>query len=245
MAPRTALLLGRLAVPAVLVLAWAVVASSSTLVPSVGATTSALVDGFSDGWIRAPLWDSMQAVLGGFAIALAAGVPLGMLLGRQRFLGDVVDPLVSGLFSVPRIIIYPALLAIYGVSLQAKLWMGAISAFFPILMSTTAGVRAISPTLPKLGRSMGAGTAQMVRKIYFPAAMPTIMAGIRIGFSISFISVIIAEFFAASEGLGRVIHRAYGFQQLPRMYAVVLLIALIAFAGNLALWSLERRLRAR
>jgi NitT/TauT family transport system permease protein len=242
--PAARLWLGRLAVPLVLIVVWVVVAARTTLVPSLGSTVSTLVDGFGDGWVLTPLGDSMQAVIGGFLIASGVGLPLGVLLGRSRFLGTVFDPLIAGLFSVPRIIIYPVLLAYFGVGLSAKLWMAAVSAFFPIVMNTTAGIREVSPTLVKMGRSMSCGPLQLARKVYLPAAAPTVMVGLRIGFSISFISVIIAELFAASEGLGRVVDRAYAFQKLPRMYAVVLLIALIAFAGNLILWALERRLRA-
>jgi NitT/TauT family transport system permease protein len=241
---RARLWLGRLAVPLVLVLIWVVAASASDLVPTLRSTLSSLGTAFSEGWIWSPLGDSMTAVLVGFAIATAVGLPLGVVLGRSRFLGSVFDPLITGTFAIPRIIIYPVLLAYFGVGLSAKLWMAAISAFFPIVMSTTAGVREVSPTLVKMGRSMSCNTVQLTRKIYLPAAAPTVAVALRIGFSISFISVIIAELFASSEGLGRVVKRAYGFQQLPRMYAVVLLIALIAFAVNLLLWTLERRLRS-
>jgi NitT/TauT family transport system permease protein len=241
---RTKLWLGWLAVPLLLALAWVVATQLSTLVPSLGSTVSALANGFSDGWVLTPLGDTMQAVLGGFVIATAAGLSLGVALGRSRFLGATFDPLITGLFAVPRIIIYPVLLAYFGVGISAKLWMAAISAVFPIVMNTTAGVRDVNPTLVKMGRSMSCGPLQLMRKIYLPAAAPTVMVGLRIGFSISFISVVIAELFASAEGLGHVVRRAYAFQQLPRMYAVVLLIALIAFAGNLVLWALERRIRS-
>jgi NitT/TauT family transport system permease protein len=242
--PRARLWLGWLAVPLVLMLIWVLSASSSDLVPSLGSTVSMLGEGFTNGWIWTPLVDSMSAVLGGFVIAAAIGLPLGIALGRSRFLGSVLDPLIAGTFAIPRIILYPVLLAYFGVGVSAKLWMAAISAFFPIVMNTTAGIREVSPTLVKMGRSMSCGPLQLARKIYLPAAAPTVAVGLRIGFSISFISVIIAELFASAEGLGRVVKRAYAFQQLPRMYSVVLLIALIAFAGNLILWTLERRLRA-
>jgi NitT/TauT family transport system permease protein len=240
----SALWLGRLAVPLFLVVLWLIAAPSSSLVPSFGSTLRALGDGFADGWLLSPLGDTMRAVLGSFVIAAVVGVPFGVVLGRRRFAGEVIDPLLTGVFAVPRVVIYPLLLAMFGVTLSAKLWMGAISAFFPIVMSTSAGVREVSPTLVKLARSLNCGALTRVRKVYLPAAAPTVMAGLRIGFSISFISVIIAEFFATTQGLGRLVQRAYAFEQLPRMFAVVLLIALIAFAGNLALWSLERRLRA-
>lgn len=241
---RSLLWLGRLAVPVVLLIAWAIAARSSSLVPSVGASVDSLVDGFEEGWINDPLWNTGQAVLGGFAVAAAVGVPLGVVFGASRFLGSVFDPIVSGLFAVPRIILYPVLLAMFGVGLQAKLWMAALSAFFPIVMSTTAGVRAVSPTLVKLGRSMNCTRLQLVRKIYLPATTPTLMVGLRIGFSIAFIATIIAELFATPTGLGRELQRAYARQDLPKMWAVVLLISVIAFAVNLTMWSIERRLRS-
>jgi NitT/TauT family transport system permease protein len=241
---RTRLWLGRLAVPPVLALLWALAAARTDLIPGIGATVSKLVEGFTEGWILDPLWDTGQAVLGGFAIATALGVPAGIALGRSRYLGRLFDPVVDGLFAVPRIILYPVLLAAFGVGVQAKLWMAVISAFFPIVMNTAAGMRDVSPTLEKLGRSMNASRLQLVRKIYLPAATPSVMVGLRIGFSISLIAVIIAELFATPKGLGRLIERAYAFQDLPEMFAVVLLICLIAFASNLGLWTLERRLRA-
>lgn len=240
----TWLWIGRIAVPALLVLAWALADARSDLIPSVGASVDKLVDGFREGWISDPLQNTAQAVVGGFVIAAAVGLPVGVALGRSRFLGSLFDPVISGLFAVPRIIVYPVLLAMFGVGVGAKMWMAVISAFFPIVMNTAAGMREVNPVLVKLGRSMNASRAQMVRKIYLPAATPSVMVGLRIGFSISFIAVIIAELFATSEGLGRVIKQAYAFQKLPEMFAVVLLIILIAFVVNLAMWILERRLRA-
>jgi NitT/TauT family transport system permease protein len=235
--------LGRAAVPVLLVAAWAIAATSSSLVPGVGATVDALAGGFRDGWIWDPLWSTGQAVLTGFLYAAVIGIPLGAVFGVSRFAGRVFDPFVSGLFAVPRIVVYPVLLAYFGVGLSAKLWMAALSALFPILMSTTAGVREVDPTLVKLGRSVNCSRLQLARKIYLPAATPTLMVGLRIGFSIAFIATIVAELFASTDGLGRVLQRAYAQQDLPRMWAVVVLITAIAFVVNLVLWSLERRLR--
>lgn len=236
--------LGRLAVPIVLALAWVVADRASDLIPSVGSTVSTLVDSFTEGWIWDPLWDTGQAVVAGFVIAAVIGLPFGIAMGRLRYFGRLFDPIVDGLFAVPRIILYPVMLAMFGVGVSAKLWMAAISAFFPIVMNTAAGMREVSPTLVKLGRSLKASRLQMVRKLYLPAATPSVMVGLRIGFSISFIAVIIAELFASPKGLGRILDLAYGRQELSRMFAVVLLIVLIAFFVNLALWMLERRLRA-
>lgn len=236
--------LGRLGVIAILVAAWTLATRVTDLVPAVNETVTTLADGFVAGWVYPHLVSTVRAVIGGFLVASLIGFPAGFLIGRSPWLGQVFDPLVSGAFAVPRIIFFPILLRIFGVGESAEAAMAAISALFPILITTAAGVREVNPTLVKMGKSLNLSTWQMVGKIYVPAAAPSLMVGFRIGFSISFIAVIIAEFFAAKAGLGLLVSRAYGLLQLPRMYAVVILIVLIALAGNLTLWLFERRLRA-
>lgn len=241
---RLALWLGRLLVPVLVFAGWAVAWRVTDLVPPIGATLVELVGGFTEGWILGPLWSTMKAVIGGFLVALVTGYVVGYTIGRTRFLAKIFDPIIAGLFAVPRIILYPVLLAIFGVGVASKLGMGAISAFFPIVLTTAAGIRAVNPVLVKLGRSLSCSRLQLVAKVYLPAAAPTLMVGFRIGFGVSFISVIIAEFFAAVEGLGLLVSNAYGLLQLPRMFAVVLVIAGIAVTGNLILWSAERKVAA-
>lgn len=233
----------RSAVPVAVVLAWALAATASDLVPTPLATFTSLIEGFTEGWIVSPLVDTLKAVAGGFAVAVLVGVTAGIVLGVSAAVSDVLDPVIAGLFAVPRIILYPVILAIFGVGLEAKLWMAAFSAVFPIMLNTGAGVRSVSPTLVKLGRSVGCGALSLVRYVYLPSATPAVMVGIRIGMSISFISVVIAELFAAVNGLGLEVQSSYGLQNYPKMFSVVLLITVIALVMNLVLWSAERRVR--
>lgn len=225
-------------------IAWWMISTRSSLVPSPGSTVTTLISGFADGSITAPLLDSLKAILLGFALAACIGIPLGVALGYSRNLGDVVDPFFSAVFAVPRVILYPVILAAVGVGTEAKVWMALLSAILPITMNTAGGVKATSVTLLKLGRSIGCGHLKILRYIVVPYAIPAIMVGIRIGVSISFISVIVAELFAATDGLGLLIQTAYGLQQYPRMFAVVLLVTAFAFGINLSLWEVERRIRS-
>lgn len=241
---RRKVVLARLGVIAILVFTWLVASAQSELVASPESTIFTLSDGLAHGWLLGPLADSLKAVMLGFIAAIAVGVPLGIALGASRTVGRIVDPLFTGLFAIPRVVLYPVLLTAVGVGFAAKWWMALLSALLPIAVNMSAGVRNTNPTLVKLGRSVGCGPVQILRFIYLPSATPAIMIGFRIGLSIAFISVIIAELFAATNGLGLVIQSAYGLQQYPRMFAAVLLVTLLAFAINLSLWSLERRLRA-
>jgi NitT/TauT family transport system permease protein len=234
--------LWRAAVLVALVLIWALLSSMSGLVASPTASVTALGKRFADGSIYRHLDATLQAVAIGFLIAAAIGFPLGYAIGRSKFLGAVFDPIVAGAFAIPRVVFFPILLQIFGVGVGAQAAMAALAAVFPIMVSTTAGVRAINALLPKLARSLSLSPLQTVTKIYIPAMAPSLMVGIRIGFSIAFINVIIAEFFAARAGLGLLALRAYGMLDLPTMYGIIVLLAAIALAGNLGLWAVERRL---
>ncbi|PLC10881.1 ABC transporter permease [Kocuria flava] len=253
-APKTAALSGarttttikdnlwRVAVVLVLIAIWAGLSILSDLVSSPADSFAALGELFANGSIYRHLSTTLEAVAIGFLIAAAIGFPLGYAIGRSKFLGAVFDPIVAGAFAIPRIVFFPVLLQIFGVGVGAQSSMAALAAVFPIMVSTTAGVRAINPVLPKLARSLSLTRLQTVTKIYVPAMAPSLMVGIRIGFSIAFINVIIAEFFAARAGLGLLALRAYGRLDLPSMYGIIVLLATIALIGNLVLWAAERRL---
>lgn len=234
--------LWRAAVLGAIVLAWAALSAVTDLVASPAASMTALAELFTNGSIYRHLNSTLQAVAVGFLIAAAIGFPLGYAIGRSKFLGAVFDPIIAGAFAMPRVIFFPILLQIFGVGEGAQSAMAALAAVFPIMVSTTSGVRAINPLLPKLARSLSLTPLQTITKIYVPAMAPSLMVGIRIGFSIAFINVIIAEFFAARAGLGLLTLRAYGRLDLPTMYGIIVLLATIALIGNLALWALERKL---
>lgn len=235
--------LWRAGVLAAMFVIWALLSSVSDLVPSPTASFLALAETFADGTIYRHMSATLNAVIIGFFIAAAIGFPLGYIVGRSKFLGAVFDPIVAGAFAIPRIIFFPIFLQLFGVGVGAEAGMAALAAVFPIMVSTTAGVRAINPLLPKLGKSLSLNPVQTVTKIYVPAMSPSLMVGIRIGFSIAFINVIIAEFFAARAGLGLLALRAYGQLELPTMYGVIVLLALFALIGNLVLWAIEGKLR--
>lgn len=235
---------GRALVPVLVLAAWVVAARASELVPTLPTTLTALWGAFAEGWVVEPLWDTMKAVLGGFAVGLGFALPLGYAIGRMRNLAAVLNPLLTAGFAVPRVILYPVLLAFLGVGVESKLAMAAISAFFPIVLTTAAAVKDVDPLLVKVGRSLRCNEFVLATKVMFPASLPTLMVGARIGLSVAFITTIIAELFAAVDGLGVVIKQAYALLQLPRMFAVVVLITVIAVCANLLLWTVERKLRS-
>ena len=234
----------RLAALGMLLLAWAIGAQVSDLVPGIAESFAAIVDAARAGTLRPALEATLKASLLAFGIAFAIAVALGVLMGLSRFWGAVLDPLVMAMFAIPRFIVYPVLLAAFGVGLTSKVAIGVLSALFPILLNVTAGLRAVDPVLVKLSRSLACGPLQRLRLIYFPAALPAIMVGARLGFSVAFMVVVLAELFAAVDGLGLIVQSAYAGQRYDEMFGVVVLITTIAFLGNYGLWRLELLVRS-
>lgn len=237
----TAILLGHVVLILIVLLVWQCVALlSSGLVPTVGPTFAALVAEFGDNNVLEPLWSTLRAVLGGFLIGAAVGLPAGVLLGRSAYLRKTFDPLISAVFSIPRILIYPAMLAYFGIGVQSKLALAAVAGFFPVLITTIAAVASIRPILTHVARTLGCSPVQTVVKVYLPAAAAPIVAALRVGFSVSFVTVVSAEMFVADTGLGHELLNAYGTQQTERMFALMVLALVIAMGVSTLLWRIER-----
>lgn len=231
------------AVPLLLLLLWILLSVRMDLVPGVVQTMRALASSLRSGEISQDSWSTLSSVVAGFAIAVAVGVPLGFALGRSSYWLKVFEPIVAAGYAVPRILLYPIMLAIFGFGIESKVAIAFLSAVFPILVSTIAGARSVSLILVKLARSMGMSHLQRFAKVLLPAAIPAVAAGLRMGLGSSFITVVVAEMSGAPEGLGVVVKKDYGSQQLPEMFSVILLIVVIALAGNLLLGLVERRSR--
>src|SRR5512135_808695 len=124
---------------------------------------------------------SLQALFIGFFISVLFGVPLGLLMGRYRRLESFLDVYMTALLSVPMISFIPFLVIAFGLGLQSRVWIVFLFAFVIIAINTTAGVRNVDPTLTEMARSFGARESELFLKVILPAAMPMIMAGIRLG----------------------------------------------------------------
>lgn len=239
------LTLGILGVAALGLLLWALV-PVSFLVPAPAPTLAVLYEGLvTQGWLLAPLRATFYAVLVGFGIAVVAGVTAGVLLGRSPYWRAVWEPILLNLYSIPKITLYPVLLVLWGTNVESRIAMGFIHAVFPLLISTMVGVAAVRPIHVKVARMVRASTWQTVWKIYFPSMAPLLVSGVRMGFSLGIIGVILSELFAAKEGLGQQLIKSYAILNVERMFAIILLLFVIALGANMSLWALEKRLRAR
>jgi ABC-type nitrate/sulfonate/bicarbonate transport system permease component len=177
----------------------------------------------------------------GFAIAVIAGIGLGILFGARPFAGKVAEPFVQYLAPAPKIIFLPILMILFGIHEGSKIAMGTISAFFPIVISTTAGMLTIEPVLIRVGRNFGASTWQMVWKIYLPALLVPIISGLRLGLGVAIIGVLLGEVKLSNRGLGFLAIQHYNTFQIADMYAVLIIIFALAVAANEAMSRLTPR----
>jgi len=193
----------------------------------------------------AHVFDTMRAFFIAFAISVVAGLLAGFALGFHRLSGDVFEPMFVTVYAIPKLTLYPILLLAFGLGLSAKVAFGVLHGVIPIVLFTVSAVRNTRPILTKTGAVMKLSRAQMVRWILFPAAIPEIFTGLRVGFSLTLIGTLLAEMFASQRGLGYLLMTAIGLHNLPQIMSVtVMIVAFAAAVSTLLLW-LDRRLHQR
>jgi NitT/TauT family transport system permease protein len=205
---------------------------------------------FTAGFVSTPQFAAHLAETGaafGLAllIAVASGITIGFALGASRFLGDVLEPVLVALYSIPKITLYPILLLAFGLGMASKVAFGAIHGVIPVALFTITAVRNVKPIYVKTGRAMALGPLDTIARIILPAALPEIFAGLRIGFSLTLIGTLLGEMFASQRGLGFLLMSAIGLHNIDLIMALTLLLSLFAGTASMVLLALNRRLDAR
>jgi NitT/TauT family transport system permease protein len=190
-------------------------------------------------------WSHAQATLAAFlyalAISITLGIALGLALGFQRFAGDVAEPILVALYTIPKITLYPLILLIFGLGVSAKVAFGVIHGVIPIILFTLDAVKNINPVLLRTSRVMRLSTWQTVSTVLAPAVMPELITGVRVGFSLTMLGVLIGEMFASQRGLGFLIINGISLHNVRMTTAVILIVVVFAIAANgLLLWIDKR-----
>ena len=199
--------------------------------------------------VSARFWDHVEATGLAFAyaclIALLGGLAVGFILGANRFAGQVGEPILTTLYAIPKITLYPVILLIFGLGISAKIAFGAIHGFFPVALFTIGAIKNTSPVLIKTARVMRLSPPQTIRTVLFPAAMPEIVTGLRIGFSTTLLGTLIGELFASDRGVGFILIRAMEAHQVTDIMALTLLLFAFAAGANAVLLAIEHKLHRR
>jgi NitT/TauT family transport system permease protein len=198
---------------------------------------------------RPRFWPHVQESLSAFAYALvlawAAGIGLGVWLGAHRLSGDLAEPILVALYSLPKVTLYPLILLMFGLGVSAKVAFGWIHGVIPVAIFTMNAIKNIKPVYLKAARTMNLSPWQAATTILIPATMPEVVTGLRVGFSLTLLGVVIGEMFASKRGLGFTIINAIGLHDVETMMAVTLLLFVFAAVSNGFLLALDRRLHKR
>jgi len=216
--------------------AWEALSASGLLfrdvVPSLAAIGRALAKLLSSPDFYANLAVTAQEIGIAVAIGGVAGLAVGILLGANRFLSQAFEALLLYLGPTPKIIFFPVMIMWFGVGTGSKIAMGVVSCFFPIAISVAAGMRQIDTVLIRVGRSFRASPWQMVRSIYLPAMREPIVTGLRLGLGVAIIGTLLAETKLSNRGLGYLVIQSYALFDMPRMYALLIVLFVLSIGVN-------------
>jgi NitT/TauT family transport system permease protein len=226
----------RVAIIVVVLAAWEALSRSGLLyrdvVPSLVAIGRALADLLSHGNYYSNLAVTAGEIGAALAIGGVGGLVVGIVLGANRFLARAFEPYIYYLGPTPKIIFLPVMILWFGIGSPSKIALGTLSCFFPVALSVAAGMRQIDKVLIRVGKSFRANTMQMVFKIYLPAMRHPVINGIRLGLGVALIGTLLAETRLSSQGIGFLINQAYSTFDMPRMYANLIVLFVLAIGAN-------------
>ena len=232
----SAVMLLRAAIILAVLAVWEFLAHSGWLyrdvVPSLLRIASALVDLLGHADFYRNLGVTLGEIGGALVVGGLSGLAAGILLGANRFLARAYEPYLYYLGPTPKIIFFPVLIMWFGLGVESKVALGTVSCFFPVALSVAAGMRGIDKVLIRVGESFRASTWQMVLKIYLPAMRHPIVNGVRLGLGVALIGVLLAETKLSSAGIGFLIIQAYSVFDMPRMYAMLIVLFVLAIGAN-------------
>lgn len=187
--------------------------------------------------------ETFAAVVTALLISGMAGLALGIALGAHRFSGEVAEPLLVGLYTLPKMTLYPIVLMLFGLGMPARVAFGTIHGLVPVALFAMNALRVMPPVLLRTARVFQLSPMATVRTVILPAVLPELATGLRVGTSLTLLGVLIGEMFASQRGLGFLIANAVGLNDTATVLAATLLVAAVAVATNTALLAVEHRLR--
>jgi ABC-type nitrate/sulfonate/bicarbonate transport system permease component len=230
----------------VLLLAWEILASSGVftpfLLPKFSVVVERIVSDMAAGAWFTNIGQTLYRAIIGFSAAAVLGVPLGILMARQRMIRWFFDPIVSIGFPAPKVAFLPIFILWFDLFDTAKIVLVAFTAIFPIVAASWAGTFTVDKHFIWSARSLGATNREVLSEIILPAALPQILTGLQIALPISMIVALVTEFLMGGQGLGGAMIEAQRFGDSPGVFAGIVSIALAGFIMIKSLEYLRRRL---
>ena len=192
------------------------------------------------GWYLGHAWYTLLVTLGGFLVALVIGVLLAVLIVESRLLEKSVYALIVGLNSVPKVAVAPLFVIWLGTDAQPKIAIAFLIAVFAIVIDAVLGLKSVPPDILDLARSLRGGRLATLWRIRFPCALPSLFAGMKVAIGLALVGAIVGEFVSSQRGLGYVILSAQGMFDTARVFAAILVLAVMGVALFWLIALLER-----
>jgi len=238
----------RLALLALLLAIWEI--AGRLVNPLLGVPPSAVVPALRDLLLLRSYPDlpanillTLREIAAAYALAVAAGLACGFVLGMHRLAGRAWGPMLAALYAVPAVVWYPSLMLFFGLDAASKVAFGFLLGFFPIALAVLAGIRQVSPQLVVVARAYGAGTVTVFRRVMLPAMLFTLVGGLRTGLALCVIGVVVGEILGSKAGMGALINHAYGLLRTADYVALVLVTLVMVVGSDVLASLLERRAR--
>ena len=202
----------------------------------------ASIELIQSGVLRKAMVESLAPFAVGLMLTIVLGIAIGIAIAQWRVLEYVLDPFINALYAIPRIALVPLIILWAGLEFAGKVAILVSVAVFPIIINTYSGIRDVRGSMLEIGRAYGATETQIFFKIILPAAIPFIMAGIRLSVGLAIIGIVVAEFFTAISGLGGMIVEYANVFATAKLFVPIIVIALVGVVlTELVQWA-ERRL---
>ena len=214
---------------------------SGLLLPKPGAVLRELMDVLRTGEFVPDLRVTLGELAAAFALAALGGTVAGYLVSRSRYWTYAVEPLLAAIYAIPLILFLPLYVLFFGLGPASKIALGATIGFFPVALSTVAGFRGVERMYTVVARSMGCSDYQLFRWVLLPAALPVILGGLRMGFTVALLSILGAETLSSVSGLGHKIVSLGENMDMARMFAYIAFAVAIAVSLNALVSWLDAR----
>lgn len=208
-----------------------------------------LTDALLAAWRSWPMYlenlvVTLWQILAALAIACGGGIALGAVIGSVPALRRSLTPLLSSAYAIPLVVLYPLMAAWFGIGPSSQIAFAGLYGIIPAALATAAGIQSIDPQLALTARSMGATLFQRIVHVVLPAAIPSVLNGIRIGGALAIVGVVLAQMLVSTEGLGFVITTYRTMLDGAHVFAAILFVLAIALTFDWCVGLLERRTSA-
>ena len=202
----------------------------------------AAIELWGSGALQKAIVQSLWPFLTGLVLTIVIGVVVGVAMAQWRLLEFILDPFVNALYAIPRVALIPLIILWAGLEFGGKVTILVSTAVFPVIVNTYAGIRDVRGSMLEIGVAYCATPSQIFFKITLPAALPFIMAGVRLSVGLCIIGIIMAEFFTSISGLGGMIVEYSNVFATAKLFVPIIVIAIVGVALTELVQAIERSL---